>query len=216
MRRSRKATLAFVAALLGTIFAALPARADVPDCLENPLLCTPVFADEQGNILVALLERVGDVDGSYHWVYSPQNPLIYGFADSQGNFYEVGRVRVAASISLENRTSNWQQVITRSSGPAIRASHHWNCVDDNGWNPNSSCSGGWQSKHFSTYVNYSQLAQDTNHHAQNERYWYDFIYVWVPQSYPQTAWSWPNSFGGGNNLSSAVFTCDEGDIPCAF
>lgn len=126
----------------------------------------------------------------------------------------VARFKAFAKINLNGRQSQWTQWSERWEGPALRASHGWKCVDDNGNLPNSSCQDLMHRKN-SGYTIGRYVAPDphTNYHSDDELYWYKFHYHFEIDGY-SGKWRWPN----GGEFDSAKFECLDAfePSPCRF
>jgi hypothetical protein len=202
-------------------------------CSPDPLprydcpSCTPVefLVGENGQLqrLNTILTSVGRVVNGFHWEYLEN--LEYHLEDADGVTYHVGSLRVGATIALDSRSSDFAMGLQVTDGPPLHMAFHWNCVRER---PtfNTSCSDGWQSDFQPTDEPdfepeepgdwaYAGAIQDVNFHGGAGTYWYDFLWAWVPQTYPTIAWAWPGG-GAGNHFSSAKFECPTDDQPCYF
>lgn len=90
----------------------------------------------------------------------------------------------------------------------IKATHQWDCVDDNGNLSNTSCSGGTRSRTDDTYTPLRYESNDYNYHSDDERYWYNYDYYWKARGYGDIKWKW-------ENWRSFVFRCDRDYSPAA-
>lgn len=178
-------------------------------CIAAGLLpdCQPETTSDS----VVILATVGSLTNNYIWTFN--DTLRYYIVDSSGNSLQIGTVRVTANINLNGRQSRWTQTTQVLSGPAIKATHRWNCVDDNGNLPNTECNGDggwWVSNSDATYRSSTFTTNRTNYHAQTETYWYDFEYRWLAQGWPGFSWY----SGSGSSYS---FSCRNVQTnPCRF
>ena len=110
---------------------------------------------------------VGALQSDYLWTFN--DTLHYFLVDSNGNRRNIGDVRVTARINLNGRQSQWRMTTQVLTGPAIKATHHWNCVDDNGSLPNSECNegtGSWPSNTDPSYRSTTFTTNKNNYHAK--------------------------------------------------
>jgi hypothetical protein len=146
---------------------------------------------------------VGVEQSAYLWVYDATTSYYL-------NTKNIGSLHVHARINLNGRQSQWTYKTYVVSGPDVKMSpQSWNCVDDNGSLPNSSCSGGWQNRTNTSYTSSTFETDDSNYHQDNSLYWYDFEYHFYARGYP---YLW-NSGG----FTSHHFSCHSVDLgPCRF
>lgn len=147
-----------------------------------------------------------DVPGpDTHW--SEARAVAYGTSTRH-----VGWVLLDASLDLANRNAGWEQAGAGAGGPPVKFGLSWNCVDDNGGLPNSSCSGGWRESVAAAHTN-SHSAAAVYPLNQDEKYWFDYYYGWNPLGY-NVWWSFPML---GENLTTEKLTCVRSRTPpCQF
>lgn len=80
------------------------------------------------------------------WCYWGYN-VTYGIGTTI-----VGTWHRDITLRIFGRDVNWYQTSDVTAGPAIKARHEFNCVDNNGALPNTSCTGGWQRRWNSVYT----------------------------------------------------------------
>jgi hypothetical protein len=194
---------------LAAVAAFLPAQAQASTptdpCASST--CTP-WVDSGVGILAPI---VGQRQSAFLWNYN--QVWLYGYTVN-GQNVTVGQIRVTAKINLNGRQSQWTQTIGTFSGPAIYGNNEWNCVDDNGILPNTSCSGGWQSRWNNSngspnFTTSTFTSTDTNYHQDNSTYWYDFDYFWEAKGYGSLLWT-------TGTLTSYHFVCKNRTAPCQF
>lgn len=166
--------------------------------------CTPVTVGDVG----ILNTQKGRLVSDYIWAYD--QTIHFNLCDSNGNCDEVGSAVVGARINMNGKQSQWSQYSDSLSGPPIKATHKWDCVDDNGSLPNSSCSGGIQTRVNDSYVFSRWTTAQNNYHSQVETYWYKFDYSFKLSGYAGVVWPW-------QNWRSYKFSCrDRETNPCRF
>jgi hypothetical protein len=150
--------------------------------------CQPVVeSSTTGPVTLAAV--VGTLQSNYLWTFN--DSLRYYIVDSSGASHYIGTVRVTAKINLNGRQSQWTQTTQVIAGPAIKATHRWNCVDDNGSFLNSECNegtGSWPSHTDTSYRSSTFTTYRTNFHSQTETYWYDFEYYWLASGWSGIQW----------------------------
>jgi len=175
-----------------------------PECIEDPDSCYPqVIPSGPSTQNTVKGRKVND----YVWAYD--EVTLYQVCSST-TCENVGSVRVDARIGLNGRQSNWSQGIAPLEGPRIKGTNKWNCIDDNGNAPNTSCSGGEQARTSSTYRSGRFESTDSSIHRDDSRYWYHFDYAWKASGYPWV-FTW-------RDWRSFIFLCSETQGPgeCQF
>jgi hypothetical protein len=175
------------------------------ECSAPATACTAIVHAEQ-TVAHATAPLVGHVINAYRWEWT--DAVRYGWCSTRSCHY-VGTLRLGAYLDLAGIESLWYQAADALTLPAVRATLRWNCVDDNGWRPNTSCSGGWQTKTNPHYTTGIFDAGDYNTHRDPGTYWYDFRYAWQAAGYPGITWNY-------GPLTSAHFTCAGGGVDCYF
>jgi hypothetical protein len=137
--------------------------------------------------LTVLAPIVGCKIDRGNWVFT--DTVRYSWCTSSTCYY-VGTVNVYADIYLEWREAYWVQTIDASAGPAVRGTLRWNCVDDNGSLPITSCSGGWQTRTNTVYTTGPFQRTGHNHNSDTGTFWYDFRYSWNASGYPGITWNY--------------------------
>lgn len=151
---------------------------------------------------------------NWNWRYESKVFPYWACINDTNHCRKVGEVKVWARIHLNGRQSQWKQTSTAWSGPAIKAAHAYNCVDDNGGWPNSSCSGGWRHLWNDNYQTapWTRPNPDYIYHEDWSTYWYDFHWHWHARGWSGWTWRFPQS----GNKTSAKFLCDRGWGECRF
>jgi hypothetical protein len=116
----------------------------------------------------------------------------------------VGEIYATYKVTLSGRQSTWVQTSDVWDGPKVRSTHQWNCVDDNGWRPNTSCTGGWQSDQNTVYTWDKFTSQDQAPHSDDGGYWWDFKVSWRATGW--SGWVW-----GLGKWSTHHFECSGGE-----
>lgn len=170
------------------------------ECEVDPASCTPVVTSDGIGILNV---QVGRLVSDYIWAY---DDTVHFKLCSQSGCIEVGSALVGARTNLNGRQSQWSQY-SDSLGPAIKATHTWDCVDDNGSLPNTSCGSGNRTN--SVYTTSRWTTSQNNYHQDNETYWYNFDYFFKLSGYTQT-WTW-------TDWQSYKFICkNQQTNPCRY
>jgi hypothetical protein len=225
-RRAAQAAVAVTLAFGAIMSSSSSSPADVlDDCQEIGPNCLPVAQIDDGDLIRPLRDSgateaeedpnipgraiVGNLQSDYLWTYDTS--YRYYLCNSSGYCRYIGKVRVTARINLNGRQSQFTMTSERWEGPAIKPVHKWDCVDDNGGWPNSSCSGGWQSDPSSNYITTGVFkSYNAYYHSENETYWYDFIHRWYAQGYGNIYWD-------PGKLTSKHFVCKSVSVgPCRF
>ena len=121
------------------------------ECLSHSTACTAIVHSDH-ELPHATSPQVGRVINAYRWDWT--DTVRYAWCSTRGCRY-VGTIRLGAYLDLAGIESLWYQTADAITLPAVRATLRWNCVDDNGWLPNTSCSGGWQTRtnpHYTTGI----------------------------------------------------------------
>jgi len=145
-------------------------RAVVKKAVERPRLLAPIV----GGKLSALA-----------WSYSEL--WKYKVCDGTSCTPVLGSYTAWARIDLSGRQSDWRQRTTVETGPALWATHTYNCVDDNGILPNTSCTGGWRNHTCQNAIPRGSTCGTgpfTVTLQDNATYWWDFEYYISPNSGP--------------------------------
>jgi len=172
---------------------------------------SPVIAPIQGALQAAPTQ--GALQTEFIWSYS--GSLDYWLWDAiSGKTLYIGKVSLGAKIWLNGQQSQWTQTTDAFDGPKVKATHNWNCVDDNGWRPNTECNeltGAWPSNTDWEFRSDMFTTNASNFHADFDQFWYDFQYTWQADGYGQlylgpTRGVHSSSFvrAYGNLLASAV------------
>lgn len=131
-----------------------------------------------------------------------------------GHLYIDGAVIICPNL----RRSAIYMYSETLSGPSLtRVRHNWNCTDDNGHWPDSECNAdaAWWPNHDSNRYVAEWLSigprdggttATTNHHGDNDRYWYAKLYENMVSQY-EGHWF-------GSSLNSPSFVCTS--LGCFF
>jgi hypothetical protein len=211
--------VALLACLIG-VLSASPSSATDTTCVQDGT-CVPaisvngVVMPVNGEPGTEGPELPGAVIDGTHWTYD-SGVIAYGYYN--GTFDEVGEFKATAKITLNGRQSQWSQTIRPWTGPSLKPTLYWNCVDDNGPLPNGECNedtGSWP--HYGPPATWQPGTfggiLKTNYHRQDETYWYDFYYKWQAEGEGSGSWYWPNT----GHFTSAKFVCSASQSPvCKF
>jgi hypothetical protein len=175
------------------------------ECLSPSTACTAIVHSDQ-ELPHATSPQVGRVINAYKWEWT--DTVRYAWCSTRSCHY-VGTIRLGAYLDLAGIESLWYQAADAITLPAVRATLRWNCVDDNGRLPNTSCSGGWQTR-TNLYPTTGIIdASDYNTHRDPGTYWYDFRYAWQAAGYPGITWNY-------GPFTSAHFQCTGVRGECYF
>lgn len=221
MKQRAASVVVSLAALLVLLIPPTPSLADAAQCSAPSAGCVPVIIIDGVGVpvdAVTVTEATeasapdnGRIIDAYHWKYG-QATIEYGFIVN-GQLVPVGQLLLGASIGLNGRQSNWDQTSKVFTGPAVSATHHWNCVDDNGGLPNTECNegtGAWPSHDDPSYRTGTWESTASNYHSDASTYWYDHYWTWSASGY-SGSWRLPNS-----HFSSAHFSCPRSPAICTF
>lgn len=87
----------------------------------------------------------------------------------------------------------------------MKMTHKWNCIDDNGWLPNTSCTGGWQA-HQDPYYRWGRFSSyDAVYHEDNDKYWYDFKRSWRASGW--SGWVWNDQQRASHKFTWSGSSC---------
>jgi hypothetical protein len=175
------------------------------ECTSHATACTAIVHSDHA-LLHATASLVGRVVDSYQWYWT--DTVRYGWCSTRSCHY-VGTIYLDASLNLAHSESQWYQTADVMAPPAVKATLRWNCVYDNGRPPNTSCSGGWQTRTNPHYTTGIFTAADRNNHRDPGTYWYDFRYAWQAAGYPGITWNY-------GPFTSAHFKCSGGRVECYF
>lgn len=173
---------------------------------EPWVIVTPVQGSEAVQSEAPGIEAVVNCVVANDWCYF-QYDVTYGIGSTV-----VGTWRGDITLRIDGRDVSWWQTSDVTSGPAIKARHEFNCVDDNGIWPNSSCTGGWKRKWNSTYTTakWTWPSPDIRFLEDNDTYWYDWEYEWYAAGYGTTVkWSFPRH-------TTSHFVCEPAPTNCHF
>ena len=172
---------------VGALLVALSAPA--PAATAGSRLCVPWTAGCRAQVVKAsrglLAPIVGQKLSATAWSYS--DLYRYRVCDGSSCTPYLGSYTAWARIDLAGRQSDWRQRTTVETGPALWATHTYNCVDDNGILPNTSCTGGWRNHTCQNPIPrgdrcgtgpFTVTLQD------DATYWWDFEYYVSPNSGP--------------------------------
>lgn len=143
------------------------------------------------------ISAVGSSPTPWRWQYDDTEAYI---AVVGSDWVQVGTYRTTQKVTLHGRQSTWRMTSDVWTGPGINMTHKWNCVDDNGRLPNTSCSGGWQSDPRGYFTSSKFSSQDQNYHQDNDDYWYNWRRSFTASGW--IGWTW---FTG--NQSTHRFQC---------
>lgn len=178
-----------------------------PECIIDPNSC---YTQTQSSGFTIQNTPVGNKVSDYIWSYG--EGVNYSVCSST-TCSHLGQVYVTARINMNGRQSKWGMSIAPMSGPyQIKGTNKWNCRDNNGSLPDTSCSGGQQARTASDFHTNAFHSSDTNYHSDDEVYWYNFSYAWKAINYPSWTFSWVNK-------RSWKFACNQnyaGAAKCRF
>jgi hypothetical protein len=186
---------------------------------EAPPEQTPEDGGADGESGTALSKPVGKTTSIYRWYYEKGKPQAYGICKynedgSLDSCKEVGTMKFGGVIELRGRRSYWKQWTWGLEGPPVKATHLWNCTDDNTGSPfgDTSCSDGWEERTNDEYTLSKWWRPDGGYsvyHAQDELYFYSFYYEWKADGHGNRKWRFPEK-DMGHHRYSLKFECYEG------